>query len=230
MKIQTATLETCNTARDTVVVIDVCRAFTSAPFAFAAGASEIILVSTVEEAFTLREQIPDALIMGEVGGLPPAGFDFGNSPNEFSGANLRNRRMIQRTSAGTQGIVRSAQAEHLLASSFVCAGATARYISQLAPESVTLVITGERPGRRAFEDVACADYLSALLAGQRPDVRPFLARARKWLHKHAGTEVDPARRQQMADDLERCLEVDRFGFVMRVEHREGLLVMEAVKA
>jgi 2-phosphosulfolactate phosphatase len=75
-----------------------------------------------------------------------------------------------------------------------------------------------------------SDYLSALLAGQRPDVTPFLARAHKWLHKRAGVQVDPARRQQMADDLERCLEVDRFDFAMRVERREGLLVMEAIGA
>jgi 2-phosphosulfolactate phosphatase len=228
MRIRTATLETCSTARDTVVVIDVCRAFTSAPFAFAAGAREIILVSTVEEAFALKEQIPAALIMGEVGGLPVPGFDFGNSPNEFSGADLCNRRMIQRTSAGTQGIVRSAQAEHLLASSFVCARATAHYIRQRAPESVTLVITGKRSGRPAVEDVACADYLSVLLTGQRPDVTPFLKRAHKWLDKHAGIQVDAARRQHLADDLERCLEVDRFDFAMRVERRAGMLVMEAI--
>ena len=39
-----------------VVVIDVLRAFTTAAFAFDRGADEILLVSTVEEAFEVREQ------------------------------------------------------------------------------------------------------------------------------------------------------------------------------
>jgi 2-phosphosulfolactate phosphatase len=60
-----------------VVAIDVLRAFSTAAYAFAAGAQTIALVGTVEEAFTLKKQIPDALIMGEVEGLPVKGFDLG---------------------------------------------------------------------------------------------------------------------------------------------------------
>ena len=44
-----------------VVVIDVLRAFTTAAFAFAAGAREIVLVSTVDEALALRERLAGAL-------------------------------------------------------------------------------------------------------------------------------------------------------------------------
>ena len=139
MEIKFASLESCGAATDTVVAIDVCRAFTTAAYAFAAGAREIILVGRVEEALALRERMPGALVMGEVGGLPVEGFDFGNSPNELLGVDLADRRMIQRTSAGTQGVVRSKRARTLLASSFVCAGATARCIRQLAPENVTFV-------------------------------------------------------------------------------------------
>ena len=126
MEIKFASLESCGAATDTVVAIDVCRAFTTAAYAFAAGAREIILVGEVEEALALRERMPGALVMGEVGGLPVEGFDFGNSPNELLGVDLADRCMIQRTSAGTQGVVRSKRARTLLASSFVCAGATAR--------------------------------------------------------------------------------------------------------
>jgi 2-phosphosulfolactate phosphatase len=44
---------------------------------------------------------------GEVNGLPPEGFDFGNSPTQVMKLDLRGRALVQRTSAGTQGIVRS---------------------------------------------------------------------------------------------------------------------------
>jgi hypothetical protein len=38
-----------------------------------------------------------------------------------------------------------------------------------------------------------SDYLSALLAGQRPDVTPFLARAHKWLQTSDGGDSGGAR-------------------------------------
>jgi hypothetical protein len=62
--IRTATLETCSTATDTVVVIDVWRSFTTAPFAFAAGARDIVPVGSIEEALALRGRFPGALLMG----------------------------------------------------------------------------------------------------------------------------------------------------------------------
>ena len=62
--IRTATLETCSSATGTVVVIDVWRSFTTAAFAFAAGARDIVPVGSVEEALALRGRFPGALLMG----------------------------------------------------------------------------------------------------------------------------------------------------------------------
>jgi len=83
MKFNYASIETCHTASGLVIVIDVLRAFSNAAYAFSRGAKEIILVSTVEEALDLKSKLPNAKAMGEVGGLPPAGFDFGNSPTQI---------------------------------------------------------------------------------------------------------------------------------------------------
>jgi len=68
MNIGYATLETCSTATGTVVVIDVWRSFTTAAFAFAAGAREIVTIGSLKEALALRERFPDALLMGRVSG------------------------------------------------------------------------------------------------------------------------------------------------------------------
>ena len=57
------------------MVVDVLRAFTTTAYAFDRGAKEIILVSTIEEAFELRERDGDYLLVGEVNGLPIDGFD-----------------------------------------------------------------------------------------------------------------------------------------------------------
>ena len=125
------------------VVIDVLRAFTTAAFAFRAGASQIFPVSSVEHAFVLRKSMPGALLMGEVHGESIPGFDFGNSPEALKNLDLSGVRLIQRTSAGTQGIERAKTSELLLASSLCCAGATARYIAKQAVPTVTFLLTGQ---------------------------------------------------------------------------------------
>jgi 2-phosphosulfolactate phosphatase len=219
-------LKKCHEATGTVVVIDVLRAFTTSAFAFAAGAEEIILVSTVEEAFELKAAIPEVLLMGEVKGLPVAGFDFGNSPAAIKEQHLRGRRMILRTSAGTQGVVRSEKAGTLLASSLVCAGATANYIQKLAPEEVTFVITGSHAEDGGKEDKACADYISTMLLGNEVNRATFVQRVRG---SAAGRKfLDPTEVKFPIEDLECACDVDRFGYPMVVERRCDLLVLKSV--
>jgi 2-phosphosulfolactate phosphatase len=163
LEIRRATLDTCANETGTVIVIDVIRAFTTAAFAFAAGARDIALVSSIDEAFALRKCAPGLLLMGEEGGRPVPGFDFGNSPAALVEQDLSRRRLVQRTSQGTQGVVRSRKATELLAASFVCAGATARYVRRSAPDMLSFVITGARLPGEGDEDAACADYLEQLL-------------------------------------------------------------------
>jgi hypothetical protein len=60
------------------------------------GASRIVMVRTVEEALALRDAGIGQICMGEVGGKPPAGFDFGNSPFEISGVDFHSKTIVQR--------------------------------------------------------------------------------------------------------------------------------------
>jgi 2-phosphosulfolactate phosphatase len=111
-------LDGARNASGAVAVIDTFRAFTTAAVALASGASRIIMVATVEEALALRAAEPGAICMGEVRGEAPPGFDYGNSPFELAAVDLRGETIIQRTSAGTQGIVAaSARANRLYAAS-----------------------------------------------------------------------------------------------------------------
>ena len=208
-----------------VVVIDVLRAFSTAAYAFAAGVQDVIVVATVEEAFALRQQMPEAMIMGEVDGLPVEGFDFDNSPAQFLDQDFSDRHLIQRTSAGTQGVVLSRNANPLLTSSFVVAGATARYLQSIDAEVVTFVITGYGPEGYGDEDTACADYLEALLKGEDPELKPYLQRVRNSL---PGKKfLDPEQPEFKLADLDLCLEVDRFDFVMQVEVKDKRLLMRS---
>lgn len=215
-------------ATGTVIVIDVLRAFTTAAFAFHAGAEAISVVSTVEEAFAMREDHPEWLIMGEEGGLPVQGFDLDNSPGALIGRDLTGCRLIQRTSSGTQGVVRSRQATYLLAAGLACARATVQAVRALEPGEVTMVITGSHAEGLRDEDLACADYLRALLRGQKPDDKEVV---RRIIQSQAAEKFrDPARPQFSPADLDCAVAIDRFGFAMPIRHTGGHFVMESLAA
>ena len=225
---QRATLSNCEQATGTVVVIDVLRAFTTAAYAFTAGAEQILLVSEVREAFQLRQQFPHALLMGEVEGLPIPGFDFSNSPYAISQADLHGKLLIQRTSAGTQGVVRSVNANRLLATSFCVAKATARALRYCPPDQITFVTTGAGNDDGGDEDSACADYIEALLSPvSEPGIRPFLERVRNSV---AGRKfLDPQVSEYPEIDLTYSLQVNRFDFFMEAKRLANRLILRARK-
>jgi 2-phosphosulfolactate phosphatase len=226
MEIKQADLGNCGEAEDCVVVIDVCRAFTSAAYAFAGGAKQIYLAGSVPNALALKRNHPDWLTMGEVDGLPVEHFDLWNSPSQAAQKDLSEKTLILRTTAGTQGMLRCKHAKHLLAGSFVIARATVKLIERLAPAQVTFVITGIRDGIGGEEDIACAEYMTDLLQQGSVSINKHIQKARRW---------DPARisRNQavielLYQDLECCLQVDRFDFALQVSHLGRYLVMEQV--
>jgi len=220
-------LDTCHTATGIVIVIDVLRAFSTAAYAFSRGAKKIILTSDVDEALSLKSQLPNSKVMGEVGGLPPDGFDFGNSPTQILEHDLSGMTIIQRTGAGTQGAVRCKNADVLIASSFVVASATVKHINKLAPESVTFVITGQYAPEHGDEDLAFAEYIEALLKGKKPNRKPFIKRVFK--SRDAIQHLDPKETGFPLSDLDLCTNIDAFEFAMPTTQENGLLVMRNTK-
>lgn len=202
-----------------VVVIDVLRAFTVAALALAGGATAIRCVATVEEALAVREANPGSLAMGEHDhGRRVPGFDLGNSPSGLAGTDLAGRLLVHRTSAGTQGLVRAAEAARdLFAASFVCAGATAEAVRALAPSSVTLMSTGV-DHRDGDEDVACAQYIEALLSGEEPDPHAYLRRVPLSDAARAFSRGDP---DLPPADIDEAMRLDAVDFALRAEIEGG---------
>ncbi len=223
MEFQYADLTNCHTHTGLVVVIDVLRAFSTAAFALAGGASRVIPVGTLEEALEFKRAHPGWLACGEINGEPRPGFDLTNSPTRLLEMDLRGRTLVQRTSAGTQGVVRSVAAGTLLAASFVVAEATVRHIRALAPGQVTFVVTGGSLDGGA-EDLACARYLEARLKGLDPDPATHLEQVR--LAPDARPFLDPSRPQFPESDLAYCTDLDRFDFAMPVRREDGMHVIE----
>jgi len=224
MKFNYTSLETCHTASGVVLVIDVLRAFSNAAYAFSRGAKEIILVSTVEEALALKAEIPNSRAMGEVGGLPPEGFDFGNSPTQILKEDLTGLSLIQRTGAGTQGAVRCVNADVMLASSFVVANATVTHVLKIAPPEITFIITG---GYNNEEDLACVEYFEALLKDQTPDTKSLIKRV--YDSKDAEQHLDPSHPEFPESDLDYCTRISTFDFAMPLTRKNNQLIMQAIK-
>lgn len=220
MKFNRLTLDNCHTATGIVLIIDVLRAFSTAAYAFSRGAKEIRLVSGVQEALDLKSQIPGAKAMGEVGGLPPEGFDFGNSPTRILEHDLTGVTLVQRTGAGTQGAVRSVNAEVMLATSFVVAQATMDYVLRLKPGEITFVITG---GMGNDEDVACADFLEKQVTGQEVEAESYIKRV---YASRDALEHMPDHPQFPKADLDYCSRIDAFDFALPIVRENGNLIMK----
>jgi 2-phosphosulfolactate phosphatase len=210
-----------------VVVIDVIRAFSTAAYAFGSGAEAIFLVSGVDEALRFKADHPGVLAMGENHGLRPDGFDFPNSPAAMAGADLAGRTLVQRTSAGTQGVVNATDATRLWAASLACASATARAVEAAGLGDPAYVITGcfpDRPDASGGDDRLTAGYIEAIRLGEHTDPG---ATARALL----GT--DEAQRTLMLPpehcdptDIELAARVDAFDFAMEVVRDERGLRLE----
>lgn len=85
------------------IVVDALRASATAAMLLHEGALEILAVCEVETALEARRSWPGALLYGERNGVPPEGFDHGNSPLEAGAA--AGRRVIFTTTTGAHRLV-----------------------------------------------------------------------------------------------------------------------------
>ena len=71
-------------ANDIYIVIDVIRATTTLAVVFDQGAARVFAAGTVEQAREAAQEFPGRLLCGERNVQPLPGFDYGNSPVQFS--------------------------------------------------------------------------------------------------------------------------------------------------
>jgi len=136
MRIEVALLptETADHARSVRIEVDVLRASSSIVTLIERGASPVIAPASIEEAQSLHERLSGYLLCGERGGLPPPGFDHGNSPAEFSRLALAGRGAILATSNGTRLLAELAEAPAVLVGCLVNRTAAAQIALEVAQE------------------------------------------------------------------------------------------------
>jgi 2-phosphosulfolactate phosphatase len=220
-------VEGARRASGTVVIIDVFRAFSTACYAFANGASSVIAVGEVNEARKLKSNNPEWVLMGERGGKKLEGFDHNNSPSEIESVDLQGKTVVLTTHAGTQGLANATSSDRLLTGSFVNARTTVQNILSKDPSRVSLVRMGVEATRRANEDDLCSEYLKSLLLELPFDInkiRPTLRKA-----PSSARFFDDNKPWSPKRDFDLCLDVDRFDFAIQVHTRgDGFARLEKV--
>lgn len=209
-------------AAGTVIVIDVFRAFTTAAIAFNNGATDITLVAEADDALAQHRSGVGDVLMGEVDGRRPEGFNYGNSPFEISGVDLTGKSLVQSTRAGTVGVATAFDApgtETIYLGSFAVADATVKAVLADGPELVTILAMGDQGAVRADEDEQCGIYLRNLLEGRRPD--PEAVRSLIMTGGATQKFFDESQPQYHPQDVELALQFSRYDFAMKVSREKG---------
>ncbi len=155
-------------AQRVVIVIDVLRATSTIVAALAHGATQIIPVSTVQEA--LQQRMPDDLLAGEHNGRPLAGCDYGNSPSSFTPARVAQRRLLLTTTNGTKAIVDAMKAHTLFIAALTNVHACA-HAALKTGRHIVLYCAGTK-GAFALEDGLCAGVLLRMWRPYLPQNTP----------------------------------------------------------
>jgi 2-phosphosulfolactate phosphatase len=165
--------------RTVFVVVDVIRATTSICVLLERGCRRLRVAETVAEALRLAasdrvcDQDQRLVLAGEVGGLPPAGLDFGNSPAAFVRGDFSAADVVLATSNGTRALFACADGAAVLVGALRNASAVARVAVEralagertaaapdpAAPWTVCVVCSGvdDRP---AMDDTICAGVIA----------------------------------------------------------------------
>lgn len=155
------------------IVVDVIRATTTICVVFERGCRRVLVAPGIEAARQARATAaPGTLLAGEVGGLAPAGFDFGNSPPELAVADVAGRDLIFATTNGTRALRACLGGRAILAGAFRNADAvTARALSITLAANQDVGATSRRSELPRGSGAAGASGASeADIGAARPDI------------------------------------------------------------
>lgn len=152
-------------------VVDVIRATTTLVAMAEAGDPQVWIAGDVAAAREAAQQLgPGTLLCGERGGLPPKGFDHGNSPREFNHTDLTGRRAVLSTTNGAYAIERWRESRRTYIAALRNAAAVAeRLLEDRHIPSITIACAG-RNGALALDDVYTAGVVVQRLRQQSPDL------------------------------------------------------------
>ncbi len=211
-------------SRKVCIVVDVIRSSSTLAVIMSRNPHQVILTPTVQKALKYAsQQKVHPVLCGERGGLPPEGFDHGNSPREYLNVDLTGKTVIFTSSNGTRAIADIAMAPHVLMGSFLNSSYVVEESLKLAQENGLdiVVVCAGREEKFALDDAYCAGHLIARLAGSLGVDQPFvLADGGQAALAMWGYYRDPERLLRQSgsgQDLEKIGLVDDLNFLTQLD-------------
>lgn len=215
-------------ADKTIIVIDTLRATSVITTALANGARSVTCVAEPEEALARRSAEPGLLLGGERNSLPLPGFDFSNSPLDYTRARVDGRDLVMTTSNGTRTLLKAEAGATIFIGCLLNAGAVMEEASALGRD--ILFINAGTAGQFSLDDYITAGAMLArangalaltdaargalLLYQAHPDIHSALTDC---LHYNRLLGLG------LQADLDYCLSPDRLAVVPR--YRAGCVTL-----
>jgi len=142
-------------AESTVVVVDLLRASTTISHALAAGATCVVPCLEVDETFAKAQSFDrsEVILGGERGGKIIEGFDFGNSPTDYSADQVFGKTVLFTTTNGTRALAHARLAARILVGCAVNRSAVVESI--VAADNIHILCAGTN-GQVTREDILAA--------------------------------------------------------------------------
>jgi 2-phosphosulfolactate phosphatase len=212
-----------------IVAIDVIRATTTAVTAVSNG-RRCFPVPSLEAAVPLAARLDRPILVGELGGNMPYGWDLTNSPVAVNNKDEIDRPMILLSSSGTLLIERSSQAHAVYLGCLRNWRALARYLEQRHAR-IAVLGAGTRGEFRDEDQLACAWIAGALIdAGFHAEDSRTTEIVERWREQPVeacanGNSAAYLRRSGQERDLEFVLaHVDDLDAAFMLKHDEVVMV------
>lgn len=200
------------------VVIDVLRMTSTAVNAFSNGAKRIRLLGDEAQArMTARRE--GALLGGERGGVRLEGFDFGNSPFDYTPDRVFGKSIVMTTTNGARAAEAAAGAKSITLCSFLNVSAVAQSLK--AGSHVAVICAGTHDVF-SLDDCLCAGALQARLAPRETnDLAAAMGLLYEANHKNIKAVLSSAAHYRYLEsigfqrDLDFCLRTDTHACVPR---------------
>jgi len=192
-----------------IVVIDVIRATTTAVTAVHQE-RRVFPVRTSDEAFVLAATLENPLLVGELGGNMPYGFDLTNSPAEMSVRTDVHRPIVLVSSSGTQLLLNSVGCDAVYIACFRNLTAASKYLAE-RHDHVAVLGAGSRGEFRREDQMGCAWLAERLLSsGFRAESLQTEELVRRW----KGASVEVIRDGRSADYLRKTGQERDLDFIL----------------
>ena len=142
----------------TVVVIDMLRATSVIVTAINNGCKGVIPVLTVDEAANIvRNSKEEFMLGGERNALKIEGFNYSNSPIEYTRKTIDGKTLVMTTTNGTKAIKGCAGAGNILIGAMLNAKSIAERIVKLNKDVV--IVNAGTYGQFSIDDFLCSGYI-----------------------------------------------------------------------